>query len=1130
MKALKKSISIFCAISMILGMLAGNLVTAEKVSQSMAGNVSCWWAGGSFAENRRSEYSVSSRWAYDSASDSYTRSGADTGWHDHNVAMLFGGSSYEEFIFEFDLALSEQKFNEDGTKNSAPAVWLQFGADPAEAPQDTVDAGGEYIYLAASYDIDDEIFSAVSCFYNADTPDGQWGGTVSDFNAATVHHVKLSVLGGRRSLSVDGRVLYDQPTVSGYTGGYVGVGTGWQNTVISNARLYGNDPDVLFDGWSAYSSDSQNTFYVQDAAAAGTVGDNWQQCSENMISPKSSSVMNILYSDRIYTEFEMEFDYISDVDTLYVGFGAQQTGGEIMTQGQLSDPSPAVIRITRSGQGAFADPNAADGIGWFPNTGGTLFTTPEQQKAVHTAKITVTGNQITLTLDGKTRGSINIQNYDGGYVFLMSRSENDAFSCPVFLDTDVNSMFADYTSYEAETNDGATFWQTGLAKQDKVSENWQYKSDGRIAPKTGSTTSFLFTNKTYTDFEMTFDFTSQKNVYIGFGSDEPGAVLQKGAVSDPSPYVIRLNNNGLHHFAPSDDSGSSSIPYNNEKWNMVNNDSSIVYNCKIVVNDGWMSLYINGIMSDHLQELPHYEGGYIYIQSGYSSESISLPEIREIGLDSSFNENFTAYRSNSFSTVEIDEGITTSTKTSPYWASGLAPDGDPSANWYKGADGMYTKSRSGIMSTLYLDGIYDQNFRISFDYAVPNANGNYGLFVGIGNETPGDDWFRAEDSRTANIIRLQRVAGAGFSPDEADLLSDTWVIGGFEISEWDSSKAHSAVIEVMYDTVYMYLDGVYIGSAPLVNYEAGGIFLAAETFGVKFTQPVIESISPAKYGDEQSTAYGKSALFIGDSICDGAGDLAAWAGRLGWHFDLDYTNIAQGGWIIADDAATGLSSIQTQLTDQRCYEYDYIIVEGGINDIMQNVNINSEYCKLGEISASYNIEDFDTTTAAGGLEAIFYNATYIYGNDTKIGFIMTPKPSDNWIEDWVTAEKYVDTYLAICEKWNVEVLNLWDDEAVETAFSGNSGLYTDGLHPSYKGYDYLDASVAGWFEGLESTGYAGRGHINSDGEIDIRDLICMKKLLSESEPDYLYSADLNSDGSFNSIDLLEMRKYLLKII
>ena len=119
MKALKKSISIFCAISMILGMLAGNLVTAEKVSQSMAGNVSCWWAGGSFAENRRSEYSVSSRWAYDSASDSYTRSGADTGWHDHNVAMLFGGSSYEEFIFEFDLALSEQKFNEDGTKNSA---------------------------------------------------------------------------------------------------------------------------------------------------------------------------------------------------------------------------------------------------------------------------------------------------------------------------------------------------------------------------------------------------------------------------------------------------------------------------------------------------------------------------------------------------------------------------------------------------------------------------------------------------------------------------------------------------------------------------------------------------------------------------------------------------------------------------------------------------------------------------------------------------------------------------------------------------------------------------------------------------------------------------------------------------
>lgn len=53
------------------------------------------------------------------------------------------------------------------------------------------------------------------------------------------------------------------------------------------------------------------------------------------------------------------------------------------------------------------------------------------------------------------------------------------------------------------------------------------------------------------------------------------------------------------------------------------------------------------------------------------------------------------------------------------------------------------------------------------------------------------------------------------------------------------------------------------------------------------------------------------------------------------------------------------------------------------------------------------------------------------------------------------------------------------------------------------------------------------GDINSDGSIDIRDLISLKKIAATS--DYTQNADLTEDNKIDALDLAEMRRYLFKI-
>ena len=113
---------------------------------------------------------------------------------------------------------------------------------------------------------------------------------------------------------------------------------------------------------------------------------------------------------------------------------------------------------------------------------------------------------------------------------------------------------------------------------------------------------------------------------------------------------------------------------------------------------------------------------------------------------------------------------------------------------------------------------------------------------------------------------------------------------------------------------------------------------------------------------------------------------------------------------------------------------------------------------------SFNVEDFDIDTYAGGLEELFYYVTKNHPN-AKLGYIFTFKtPNCLGVADMTG---YYAVAKSICEKWNVPFLNMYEDETLNKELKVDTSDYLqDQLHPNTGGYDVLYKYIMYWMETL----------------------------------------------------------------
>lgn len=123
-------------------------------------------------------------------------------------------------------------------------------------------------------------------------------------------------------------------------------------------------------------------------------------------------------------------------------------------------------------------------------------------------------------------------------------------------------------------------------------------------------------------------------------------------------------------------------------------------------------------------------------------------------------------------------------------------------------------------------------------------------------------------------------------------------------------------------------------------------------------------------------------------------------------------------------------------TQEKC---DYFITQLSTNDASQGM-------ELGKISSSFDVQDFDTKTITGAVEFIIATARKKWG--CPVAF---------YTGTYFNSPKYqamVDMITAVSKKWNIGVIDLWNDSEMRAVSEEDYKRYMlDGVHPGKVGYD-----------------------------------------------------------------------------
>lgn len=196
----------------------------------------------------------------------------------------------------------------------------------------------------------------------------------------------------------------------------------------------------------------------------------------------------------------------------------------------------------------------------------------------------------------------------------------------------------------------------------------------------------------------------------------------------------------------------------------------------------------------------------------------------------------------------------------------------------------------------------------------------------------------------------------------------------------------------------------------------------------------------------------KNIIFFGDSITYGFLTKGySWAEFIKDYYD--FNTVMNAG--ISDYRVSTYDDKNKWLTDtiisHANEKYDYVIMQGGINDVLYNT-------PLGEISNSKSEDDFDVNTFAGGFESYIYNAKK-YFKDAKIGYIITyytpnyTERGQKWSYD--DYNKYIMMTKKILDKWNIKYLDLFNEEYSNILKVNTKTYLPDNLHLNYEGYKII---------------------------------------------------------------------------
>ena len=186
-----------------------------------------------------------------------------------------------------------------------------------------------------------------------------------------------------------------------------------------------------------------------------------------------------------------------------------------------------------------------------------------------------------------------------------------------------------------------------------------------------------------------------------------------------------------------------------------------------------------------------------------------------------------------------------------------------------------------------------------------------------------------------------------------------------------------------------------------------------------------------------SPINGKTVIFLGSSVTFGYGS-----------FGVSFADFLEktDGITAVKEAVSG-----TTLVDIKSNSY-----VSRMKKIDKDINADAFVCQLstndatkemplGEISDGFDTDDFDTQTVAGAIEYIIAYAKETW--NCPVVFYTQAKYESNHYA------KMVELLLEIQKKWNITLIDLWNNDEINSITDKERNIYlVDHIHPTKAGY------------------------------------------------------------------------------
>ncbi len=186
-----------------------------------------------------------------------------------------------------------------------------------------------------------------------------------------------------------------------------------------------------------------------------------------------------------------------------------------------------------------------------------------------------------------------------------------------------------------------------------------------------------------------------------------------------------------------------------------------------------------------------------------------------------------------------------------------------------------------------------------------------------------------------------------------------------------------------------------------------------------------------------SPINGKTIIFLGSSVTAGYGSLGvSFADFLEKTDGITAIKEAVSGTTLVD--VKNNSYVSRMKTIDKNIKADAFVCQLSTNDATKEM-------PLGEISDSFDVNDFDTQTVAGAIEYIIAYAKETL-NCPVIFYTQSKYDSEHYA-------KMVELLYGIQKKWDITIIDFWNDAEINSISEKQRNLYlVDHIHPTKAGY------------------------------------------------------------------------------